>query len=110
MDASNNAVHGEYKVPGGKLVVVDLSIVDGRMAGVQVSGDFFLEPASALDTIDAALEGLPVGTGEAALAAAVDAALGPVPQLFGITPDGVAIAVRRAVDSLEGRAGTGGTA
>jgi len=99
MDIVNTA-HGEYKVPGGKLVVVDLAIVDGRMMAVQVSGDFFLEPASALDTIDAALEGLPIVTGEAALAAAVEAALGPAPQLFGITPEGVAIAVRRALDAV----------
>ncbi|MGY0612162.1 biotin--protein ligase [Luteimonas sp. A501] len=100
MDTTGNTAHGEYKVPGGKLVVVDLAIVDGRMAAVQVSGDFFLEPASALDAIDAALEGQPIDTGEAALAAAVTAALGPAPQLFGITPEGVAIAVRRALDSV----------
>ena len=110
MDATNNIAHGEYKVPGGKLVVVDLAIVDGRMAAVQVSGDFFLEPPSALDTIDAALEGLPVGTGEDALAAAVDAALGPTPQLFGITPEGVAIAVRRALDAMDPGPFAGGTA
>src|SRR3546814_4744062 len=72
---SEGTAHGEYKVPGGKLVVVELSIVDGRMTAVQVSGDFFLEPASALDAIDAALEGLPADTGEAALAAAVTATL-----------------------------------
>src|SRR3546814_2301971 len=71
MNTANGPVHGEYKVPGGKLVVVDLSIVGGRMTAVQVSGDFFLEPASALDAIDAALEGLPADNGEAALAAAV---------------------------------------
>lgn len=110
MDASNNAAHGEYKIPGAKLVVVDFAVVDGRLAGVQVSGDFFLEPASALDIIDAALEGLPADTGEAALAAAVDAALGSAPQMFGITPDGIAIAVRRAIDSLASGAGTGDTA
>ena len=98
MDMANSA-HGEFKVPGGKLVVIDLAVVDGRMTAVQVSGDFFLEPASALATIDAALEGQPIDTGEAALAAAVEAALGPGPQLFGITPEGVAIAVRRAVDA-----------
>src|SRR3546814_15494803 len=62
MNTANGTVHGEYKVPGGKLVVVDLSIVDGRMTAVQVSGDFFLEPASALDAIDAELEGLPADT------------------------------------------------
>ena len=37
-------MHGEYKVPGGKLVVVDFTVVDGRFSGVQISGDFFLEP------------------------------------------------------------------
>src|SRR5690606_3609032 len=101
MDTANGAAHGEYKVPGGKLVVVDLSIADGRMTAVQVSGDFFLEPASALDAIDAALEGLPVDTGEAALAAAVAAALEEETAMFGIAPGGVAVAVRRARDAAD---------
>ncbi|MFC3714704.1 biotin--protein ligase [Luteimonas soli] len=109
MDTSNSAAHGEYKVPGGKLVVVDLSIVDGRMTAVQVSGDFFLEPASALDAIDAALEGLPVDTGESALAAAVEAALDQETQMFGITPAGVAVAVRRALDAAGPAHGAGDT-
>src|SRR3546814_5132620 len=56
-------------------------------------------PASALDAIDAALEGLPADTGEAALAAAVTATLDRETQLFGITPEGVAVAVRRALDA-----------
>src|SRR3546814_19110187 len=94
MNTANGPVHGEYKVPGGKLVVVDLSIVDGRMTAVQVSGDFFLEPASALDDIDAALEGLPVETGETALAAAVTATLDRETQPFGTTPQGTAVAAR----------------
>ena len=41
-------MHGEYKVPGGKLVVADLDVTEGRLAGVRISGDFFLEPDSAL--------------------------------------------------------------
>jgi lipoate-protein ligase A len=93
------AMHGEYKVPGGKLVVVDLSVVDGHLAQVQVSGDFFLEPDSALDTIDAALHGLPADANHALLTAAVRVALGPEVKLFGITPEAVAIAVRRALDA-----------
>src|SRR3546814_19748031 len=76
MNTANGTAHGEYKVPGGKLVVVDLSIVDGRMTAVQVSGDFFLEPACALDAIDAALAGLPADTGVSAL-----------PDAVGATPD-----------------------
>lgn len=90
-------MHGEYKVPGGKLVVVDLEIVDDRLAAVQVSGDFFLEPDSALDSINSALCGLPADTATGALTAAVDDALGDDVSLYGITPEGVAIAVTRAL-------------
>lgn len=90
-------MHGEYKVPDGKLVVVDLDVVDGRLGHVQVSGDFFLEPDSALGVINAALAGLPADSGEATLAAAIRDALGEDALLFGITPEGVAIAVRRAL-------------
>lgn len=92
-------MHGEYKVPGGKLVVADFAVVGGRLANMQVSGDFFLEPPEALAIIDAALEGLPAGTGEQALAVAVRDALGAGPQLFGFTPEAVAVAVRRALDA-----------
>jgi hypothetical protein len=92
-------MHGEYKVPGGKLVVVDLAVADGHLAHVQVSGDFFLEPDSALDTINAALHGLPADANEALLTASVRHALGPEVALFGITPEAVAIAVRRAIDT-----------
>ena len=92
-------MHGEYKVPGGKLVVVDLAADDGRLSEVQVSGDFFLEPDSALDTINAALLGLPVDSDEALLAAAVRVSLGVDAVLFGVTPEAIAIAVRRAIDA-----------
>ena len=91
-------MHGEYKVPGGKLVVVDLAVDGGHLAGVQVSGDFFLEPDSALDAMNAALHGLPADASEALLAAALRVALGPDVQLYGVTPEAVAIAVRRALD------------
>ena len=49
-------MHGEYKIPGGKLVVADLNVVDARLTDVRVSGDFFIEPDSALDAIDAATD------------------------------------------------------
>jgi len=100
--------HGEYKVPGGKLVVVDLELSGGRVAAVQVSGDFFLEPAEARDAIDAAIIGLEADAGEAELTSAVAAALGPETQMYGITPEGVAVAVRRALDAASD--GTGGEA
>ena len=92
-------MHGEYKVPGGKLVVVDLVVDGGRIVEAQVSGDFFLEPDSALDSINTALRGLPADAGEAMVAAAVRMALGDGVTLFGITPEGVAVAVRRALEA-----------
>jgi hypothetical protein len=52
-------MHGEYKVPGGKLVVVDLEVGDGRIADFHLAGDFFLEPDDALADIDAAVTGCP---------------------------------------------------
>ena len=95
-------MHGEYKVPGGKLVVVDLAVADGRLADVQVSGDFFLAPDSALDAINAARRGLPEDAGEALLAAAARVGAGADATWFGITPEGVAIAVRRALGQQAG--------
>ena len=89
--------HGEYKVPGGKLVVVDLDVADGRLANVSVSGDFFLEPDEALLDINGGLTGLPESTTAAELAAAVTASLPANAALFGFSPDAVAIAVRRAL-------------
>jgi lipoate-protein ligase A len=90
-------VHGEYKVPGGKLVVVDLDVTDGVLADVRVSGDFFLEPDEALDAINASLTGLPSTADTRVLTERVDAGLGPDAVLLGFSPQAVAIAVRRAL-------------
>ncbi len=90
-------MHGEYKVPGGKLVVVDLDVSDGRLVNVRLSGDFFLEPDEALDRIAGALEGASAEASAPVLAKRVDDALDPSDVLFGITSEGVGIAVRRAL-------------
>jgi len=90
-------MHGEFKVPGGKLVVVDLDVVEGRISGFRLSGDFFLEPDEALSAIDAAVNGLLVETDARALAAAVHGALPEGAQLLGFTPESVATAIRRAL-------------
>ncbi|WP_030762458.1 biotin/lipoate A/B protein ligase family protein [Streptomyces griseus] len=90
-------MHGEYKVPGGKLVVVDLDVADGVLARVRVAGDFFLEPDEAILAVDRALEGAPADTDAAGLAARIDAALPPGTQMYGLTSEGVGVAVRRAL-------------
>jgi lipoate-protein ligase A len=90
-------MHGEYKVPGGKLVVVDLEVVDNRISDFHLAGDFFLEPDEALAAIDASIEGLSADAEAKVYAAAVTAALPEGAQLLGFTPEGVAVAIRRAL-------------
>ncbi len=91
------ALHGEYKVPGGKLVVVDLNVSDGILRDVSVSGDFFLDPDEALELINAALTGMPAEASASQLADAVTAAMPPEAVLFGFSAAAVAITVRRAL-------------
>ncbi|MBS1696778.1 MAG: lipoate--protein ligase family protein [Actinobacteria bacterium] len=95
-------MHGEYKVPGGKLVVVDFEVTDGAIADFRLAGDFFLEPDEALDDINAAVTGLPVESDASAIAAAVRAALPDGAQLLGLTPESVGTAVRRALVTAPG--------
>lgn len=95
-------MHGEYKVPGGKLVVVDLEVREGRIADVHLAGDFFLEPDEALIDINRAVEGLSVETDAAAIAAAVRAALPDGAQLLGFSPEAVGTVVRRALVTAPG--------
>src|SRR3954471_151244 len=90
-------MHGEFKVPGGKLVVVDLDVVDGVITGFRLAGDFFLEPDEALAAIDAAVNGMPAESDARTLAAAVQAALPEGAQLLGFSPESVATAIRRAL-------------
>jgi len=90
-------MHGEYKVPGGKLVVVDLDVVDNVISGFRLAGDFFLEPDDALENINAAVNGLPADSDAATIAAAVRAALPPQATLLGFSPESVAVAVRRSL-------------
>lgn len=90
-------MHGEYKMPGGKLVVVDLDVHAGHLRQVQVSGDFFLEPDRALRDINAALEGMHASAGEAELALTIQNALAADVLMYGISPEAIAVAVRRAL-------------
>lgn len=90
-------MHGEYKVPGGKLVVADIEVQGGCLSEVSISGDFFLEPDSALTLINQALLGLPSTVSQQVLATAVADALDADVMMFGFSAEAVAIAVRRAL-------------
>ena len=90
-------MHGEYKVPGGKLVVVDLDVIDRRIANFRLAGDFFLEPDSALALIDDAVNGLSESSDASTISFAVQSALPEDAMLLGFSPDAVAVAVRRSL-------------
>ena len=90
-------MHGEYKTPGGKLVVVDFQVEDGALSEVMVSGDFFLYPEDALGDLTAALEGVSVELTESEIAEKVRIGLRREAQLLGSSPEGIATAVRRAL-------------
>ena len=95
-------MHGEFKVPGGKLVVVDLEVENGLIAGFRLAGDFFLEPDSALETIDSAVNGMPANSEAAAFAKAITAALPAGALLLGFSPEAVATTIRRALQKATG--------
>jgi lipoate-protein ligase A len=90
-------LHGEYKTPGGKLVVVDFEADGGVLTGVQVSGDFFVYPEDAFASLAASLEGAPADLSESELADRVRLRLPRGAELLGTSPDAIAAAVRRAL-------------
>jgi lipoate-protein ligase A len=90
-------MRGEYKTPGGKLVVADVTLDGPVIAAVRLAGDFFLEPDEALDRMAGALTGAPGDETAAGLARRVDQALEPGDVLVGFDATAVAIAVRRAL-------------
>lgn len=90
-------MHGEYKAPGGKLISVDLQTECRAISSVTISGDFFVEPDEALFRMQQAVLGLPAGASAEELTEQIRIALDPQDVLFGITPEAVAVAIRRAV-------------
>ncbi|MDR2930709.1 MAG: lipoate--protein ligase family protein [Propionibacteriaceae bacterium] len=90
-------MRGVYKVPGGKLVTVELDQIDGRIAHAVVAGDFFLEPDEALTRITAGVNGLAITASAVDIAQAISANLDPQDHLIGFDPHDVGLAVRRAV-------------
>lgn len=89
--------HGEYKVPGGKLVVSDFDIQNGKIANYQLTGDFFLEPASLLDELVEAVTGIDANSSITEIAAIIRAKILTDRGLIGITPEAIGTSIRRAL-------------
>jgi lipoate---protein ligase len=91
-------MRGEYKVPGGKLVIADFEVEDGKLENVSINGDFFLEPPEALDDISSSLEGAGAGESEDELARRIRDSLDEGVEMVGFDADAVARAVRRGLE------------
>lgn len=102
-------MHGEFKVPKGKLVVVDLDLdmENDVIRNVRVSGDFFLYPEEALAPITASLEGAPAGRQEEVYRELVAAAVPRGTEMLGFSPRAVAVAVVRAQNATQEGAADG---
>ena len=99
-------MHGEYKVPGGKLVVVDVETDSDVISSATVAGDFFLEPEEALPVISMALVGQSASASASEYATAIEYAVqrgeadGLLPgtvTFMGFDARAIGIAVRRAL-------------
>lgn len=89
-------MHGEFKVPNGKLVVADVDVRDGVLTDIRLSGDFFLEPEDALGRMSDALDGLPADAPATTFEQAIERARGDA-VMVGFDPRSIAIAVLRAL-------------
>ena len=90
-------MHGEFKVPGGKLVVVDLDVVNDTITNFRLAGDFFLEPDEALGAIDSAITGLAANSDAKTITTAIQQAVPEGTVMLGFSAESVAIAIRRAL-------------
>ncbi len=65
MQPKPGRLSADYKVPGGKLLRARLEVLPGEggpptIAALTITGDFFMHPEEALETLEAALVGAPL--------------------------------------------------
>lgn len=88
---------GEYKVPGGKLVIVEFDVVDDRFTNLRITGDFFAFPEDALDVLAKSLQGLETTASAIDLQLCMNRAISADMELLGFGPIDVVAAIRRAL-------------
>ncbi|WP_018143337.1 lipoate--protein ligase family protein [Alloscardovia criceti] len=100
-ELSDNTLRGEYKVPGGKLVAVQLSTHSGHITRLSLDGDFFIDgvddPTQVVNYLENQL-----------LAVSATAAMKQTQQAFhhaqfvGLTAQAIDTAIERALHSRSG--------
>ena len=97
-------VCGEKKHPGGKLVKICLRVINDRVKGVLLSGDFFADPEDEAERLIERLAGLEAGLEE--VAGKVLREFNRVSaRIYGIDRSDVEEALRRALASLSSKHG-----
>ena len=94
-------MQGQFKTVGGKLVVVDFDIEQGRLRNVVIHGDFFVYPEDAFPALAASLEGAPSNLSETEFASRLAAAIPPGAEVIGTSPEAIATAIHRALAAHE---------
>ena len=90
---------GEFKTLGGKLIAIEFDVVHEMLRNVVVTGDFFLYPEEALPVLSEALEGAPVTLDLDQFAMRIRAGLPPGVELVGSSPEALANAVLRGLQT-----------
>jgi len=84
----------QEKVPGGKLLCVEVELSAGRIGKIRITGDFFLHPEESIEAIERGL----IGSRPDEVAAKVSAILSRErAQLIGAAPEDIERLVKRAV-------------
>ncbi len=96
-------MRAEEKVKGGKLICIEIVPKAGKAEKVRITGDFFLHPEDAINSLERSLEGVDLERarlpgGESEIAARLKKALGSS-QLIGASPEDLARIFRRAISS-----------
>lgn len=86
------------KIPGGKLLRVEVEMESGSIIKASVCGDFFAYPEDLFEAAEADLVGVPADRlGETALALFADQRM----QIIGAEPEDIARALMEAADAAQ---------
>jgi len=89
-------VRCEEKIPGGKLIAIEVWSSGNVVARAKITGDFFLHPEEKIAEAELSLAGIPLSAGEGEVAARIRAALGDS-ELIGASAEDFARIFVRAV-------------
>jgi hypothetical protein len=92
-------LHGKHveKIPGGKLLKLELDYDCGIISSLSIRGDFFAHPEDGFDRVEESLRDITLDDLEAAMTTALEC---EGVTLYGISSGDVAQAARRIIDGF----------